>query len=455
MNISTESRSVTTPRGPSRSSGAFDSPFWASLAQELVITAAHSVVICGALGLTLYSLDPSRSSSKSSKKYEKQVKRKFVENGRNPLSLTSHETIIAMDLVYPREIRTTFGDIGGLEEQKREIYDLICLPLKNINIFDPKSELLRPPKGILLYGSPGTGKTLTAKAIAKESGAAFVNLKVSTLLDKWFGESEKLVRATFSLAHKLSPCVIFVDEIDSFMRKRGSGTDHQAMSNMKNEFMSLWDGLNTFVASKSGKKLHSVPFFVKLRTAFGFDTVYDRKVTKDVELKNELEEKRKQFGVIVIGATNRPGDIDQAVLRRMARVFHFDLPNGTQRFQILQLLLKNENLSLELSSGLRKLGEALEGYSGSDLKELCRAAAVLPLKEYSRRLREGETDVRIRKLQVADFHAAVQKVKPTGVEANKFQDDLRAKEGANSDAAAIQNFFKMLLMSANNGNKVG
>ena len=126
------------------------------------------------------------------------------------------------------------------------------LPLCHSALF---SRHLSPPKGVLLYGPPGCGKTMLAKAIAKESGATFINLHVSTLMDKWvgfsnviltfqFGESQKLVNAVFSLAKKLQPSIVFIDEIDCFLRERSRG-DHEAMGMMKAEFMTLWDGLET------------------------------------------------------------------------------------------------------------------------------------------------------------------------------------------------------------------
>ena len=143
---------------------------------------------------------------RNSEKYVSKLHQQLLRNNRKLFPTTSYEEMIAGDLVDPMELDTTFESIGGLEQQKQDIFDLIVLPLKRPDLFRSKSHLLSVPKGVLLYGVPGTGKTMLAKAIAKESGAFFINLKMSSIISKWQGESEKLIGAVFSLARKLSPC---------------------------------------------------------------------------------------------------------------------------------------------------------------------------------------------------------------------------------------------------------
>jgi len=247
--------------------------------------------------------------------------------------------------------------------------------------------LLSAPKGVLFYGPPGTGKTMMAQAIAKECGCTFINVKMSTLQDKWYGESLKLVRALFSLARKFAPTIMFIDEIDVFLRQRsGSSNDHEATSQIKGEFMQLWDGLC------------------------------------DGDLKGQL---------VIIGATNRPFDIDKAILRRMPRQFCFDLPDVKQRQQILDVILKGQALAPDCSTAA--IAQLTSGYSGSDLTELCRLAASIPVREVIRRHRERQRQQqpglarpddtiteRPRPVALADFQEAMKQVKPTGQAAVEY-----------------------------------
>jgi SpoVK/Ycf46/Vps4 family AAA+-type ATPase len=188
-----------------------------------------------------------------------------------------------------------FPEIGGLEHIVQDLRESVIYPLCYPELFTSASGLLGAPKGVLLYGPPGCGKTMLAKALAKESNATFINLHVSTLTDKYYGESNKLVSALFSLARKLQPAIIFIDEIDSFLRERRSN-DHETTGMMKAEFMSLWDGLTT----------------------------------------------GEDYRIVVLGATNRPNDIDTAILRRMPKRFSVRLPTDQQRRNILEIVCRQQ-----------------------------------------------------------------------------------------------------------------
>lgn len=153
------------------------------------------------------------------------------------IQLNPYEAEIAENAVHPSEINTKFSDIGGHEE-------IISNLKKNLTTIlnQPKGKLLTAPMGILLYGPPGCGKTLLAKAIAKEANLRFLVLPISVVLDKWVGETEKHLEALFTLARKIKPCVIFIDEIDAFTRRRNP-MDRDWNLTMKSQFLSLWDGI--------------------------------------------------------------------------------------------------------------------------------------------------------------------------------------------------------------------
>ncbi|GLH12953.1 Spastin [Gryllus bimaculatus] len=291
-------------------------------------------------------LDPtSKHKKKAKKKAEEQLKRLGITQSKHAgiSQLTEYEMVIAGHLVDPSEIPVSWSDIAGLEDVIQELRETVILPIKRKELF-ADSQLTQPPKGVLLHGPPGCGKTLIAKATAKEAGTHFINLDVSILTDKWYGESQKLAAAVFTLAVKLQPCTIFIDEIDSFLRNRNS-QDHEATAMMKAQFMSLWDGLIT-----------------------------DPNCT-----------------VIVMGATNRPQDLDRAILRRMPATFHIGMPNVHQRRQILRLILEHEPTSDEVD--LNRLARLTENFSGSDLREMCRNASVYRVRDYVRETGQKEPEI--------------------------------------------------------------
>ncbi|CAL1713684.1 unnamed protein product [Somion occarium] len=268
---------------------------------------------------------------------KKEVKTKSLKAleklGHRNLKLDEYERQIASEVIHPDDIEVGFEDIGGLEPIISSLRESVIYPLLYPHLFS-SSALLGAPKGVLLFGPPGCGKTMLAKALAKESGATFINIAASVLTNKWYGESNKLVAGLFSLARKAQPSIVFIDEIDSFLRERTKG-DHEVTGMMKAEFMTLWDGL----LSSSDR-------------------------------------------ILVLGATNRPNDIDSAILRRMPKRFSVGLPGEDQRLKILKLMLKDTKLASDFS--MDALAQRTEGLSGSDLKELCRNAAMIPMREFMR-----------------------------------------------------------------------
>ncbi|KAF3436432.1 hypothetical protein FNV43_RR23524 [Rhamnella rubrinervis] len=259
-----------------------------------------------------------------SKSVKKSLKDVVTEN--------EFEKKLLADVIPPSDIGVTFDDIGALENVKDTLKELVMLPLQRPELFS-KGQLTKPCKGILLFGPPGTGKTMLAKAVATEAGANFINISMSSITSKWFGEGEKYVKAVFSLASKIAPSVVFVDEVDSMLGRRENPGEHEAMRKMKNEFMVNWDGLRT----------------------------------KDKER------------VLVLGATNRPFDLDEAVIRRLPRRLMVNLPDAPNREKILRVILAKEELEPDVD--LEAVANMSDGYSGSDLKNLCVTAAHRPIRE--------------------------------------------------------------------------
>ncbi|KAI7231899.1 ATPase family AAA domain-containing protein 1 [Hortaea werneckii] len=316
-----------------------------------------------------------------------------------PLTLTPYEQTIAMEVISPAEIPITFTDIGGLDPIIDDLRETVIYPLTLPHLYSTTSSLLTAPSGVLLYGPPGCGKTMLAKALARESGAAFLNLHISTLTEKWYGDSNKLVSAVFSLARKLQPAIVFIDEIDAVLGTRRSG-EHEASGMVKAEFMTHWDGLASATRAEGGQR------------------------------------------IVVLGATNRVGDIDEAILRRMPKKFPVGLPGAQQRRSIFELTLRDtkidrgvvgggdlddddgleeggrRNGSGRRGSGTEKKKKAFDldvlvrlsaGMSGSDIKEACRDAAMVPVREYIKKTRGSGRPMKavkgeqVRGLQTEDF----------------------------------------------------
>ncbi|KAG6834734.1 hypothetical protein H0H93_007766, partial [Arthromyces matolae] len=305
----------------------------------------------------LDGLNPEKKQNLSTKQLEA-----LKRLGHTDLKLDEYERTVANEVIHPDDISVRFSDIGGLEPIISSLRESIIYPLLYPNLFSASS-LLGAPKGVLLFGPPGCGKTMIAKALAKESGATFINIAASVLTNKWYGESNKLVAGLFSLARKTQPSIIFIDEIDSFLRERTKG-DHEVTGMMKAEFMTLWDGLLS---------------------------ASDR--------------------ILVLGATNRPNDIDSAILRRMPKRFAIQLPDFEQRLKILNLMLKDTKIAPNFP--MNTLAAQAEGFSGSDLKEICRNAAMVPVREYLRKatanpelFEKGQDEgFDLRPLQLEDFFA--------------------------------------------------
>jgi transitional endoplasmic reticulum ATPase len=244
-------------------------------------------------------------------------------------------------------------DIGGLEELKQELIEAVDWPLKHPQAF--KRMGVSPPKGVLIYGAPGTGKTMLAKAVASESQANFILVKGPEFLSKWVGESEKAVRKVFEKARQTSPTIIFFDEIDSIAPRRGLSSEGHVTERIVNMLLTEMDGL---------QELHDV---------------------------------------VIIASTNRPDILDTALLRpgRFDRIILAPVPDIKTREAIFKVHTASMPLGKDVNiSGLAKDSE---GFVGADIEAICREAAISALRE----------DIKANEVNMKHFNSAFKKVKPS------------------------------------------
>ncbi len=255
--------------------------------------------------------------------------------------------------IYVEVPEVKWSDVGGLEDVKQELREAVEWPLKHPDAF--RRIGIRPPKGILLFGPPGCGKTLIAKAVATESGANFIAVRGPEILSKWVGESEKAIREIFRKARQYAPVIIFFDEIDAIAPARGFSGDSHVIERVVSQLLTEMDGIT--------------------------------------RLDN----------VIVIAATNRPDILDPALLRpgRFDKLIYVPPPDRDSRLKIL--LIHTKRMPLAEDVDLEYLANVTEGYSGADLEHLVREAAMIALRE----------DINTRYVEMKHFKEALKKVRPS------------------------------------------
>jgi vacuolar protein-sorting-associated protein 4 len=255
-------------------------------------------------------------------------------------------------------------EIAGLENCKQALREAIVLPMLKPELF---TGARKPWAGILLFGPPGCGKTLLAKAAATECKATFFNVSSADLLSKWLGESEKLISSLFKVAKKKAPSLIFMDEIDSVATRRGEGSESGGERRVKTQLLSEIQGLKT-----THKKV-----------------------------------------LLVLGATNRPWDIDNAMLSRFEKKVYVPLPDIPARAGIFKIHTAGINSSL-IDEDYIELAARSEGYSGRDISYVCREVIMLPIRELdmSGLLENSNKDVKVRDINLNDFKKALKKIKP-------------------------------------------
>ena len=277
------------------------------------------------------------------------------------LKITREDILEALRTVRPSAMRevfvespnVTWDDIGGLGEIQQELVEAVEWPLKKREVFTRMG--IKPPKGVLMYGAPGTGKTLLAKAVASQSEANFILVKGPELLSQWVGESERAVRQIFEKARQASPSIIFFDEIDSLAPRRGSGGDNNVTERVVNQLLTEIDGLQALT------------------------------------------------NTVIIGATNRPDMLDPALLRpgRFDRIVHVPVPDAQGRKAILDIHLSGVKLAADVS--VQTLVDRTEGYVGADIEALVREAALMAVRANEK----ADT------IEMKFFEQALEKVKPS------------------------------------------
>ncbi|CAK0782386.1 hypothetical protein CVIRNUC_005663 [Coccomyxa viridis] len=354
------------------------------------------------------ALDPEKDQKKRAQQLKREVQRRLGVD----IQTNQYEDYVAMEVINPEHIVTTLDQIGGNARVKRDLVNRVIKPLQHPELY--RSSLVGQVKGVLLYGPPGTGKTMLAKALAKQSGVNFINVKPSMLQSKWFGDTQKLVQATFSLAAKLQPCIIFVDEVDSLLGSRRS-QEHEATTALKTEFMQLWDGMLT----------------------------------------------NKANNVMVLAATNRPFDLDEAILRRFGAQFKVPMPDMRARREILKLILSNHEQEMPYSvdpalledsaaqgSLLSVLAQETEHFSGSDLYELCAEAASIPLYEDTTAQPQLSGDEEFvdasRPVMMQDFRKTLETFRPSGQHSQEYR-----QEQANTGQVEPNQFLESLALLMN------
>jgi len=364
------------------------------------------------LKFAMQYLDPYKEQREQARKRSAFLKKQL---GRS-IDLNEYEQLLAANVMNPEHIDVSMDDVSGLDDIVRELEEKVLYPLNHPEVY--RTTLWKQTKGVLFYGPPGTGKTMLAKALAKQSGCFFLNITTSSILSKWLGDASRLVRAVFTLAHKLQPCIIFIDEVDAMLSRRGSSSEHEATLQVKTEFMQLWDGMESLKGTR----------------------------------------------IVVMGATNRPNQVDEAVLRRFTCQYEIGLPTQQQRVSILRSYLRRHNkeagegaVSSQLlrnlpdpdtggAGALDWIASRTDGYSGSDLMELAAQAAQHVLGEFWEaqrgRQRLGATStststsgsgidytITTRPVERRDFQAALRSVRPPTERAMQYQRQLHMGEG--------------------------
>ena len=278
-----------------------------------------------------------------------------------------------LETILTEKPNVKWGDVADLRDAKQALREAVIIPTLRPDLFQSKTR--RAWRGILLFGPPGCGKTMIAKAVATECEATFLSIDAASIMSKWLGESERLVKELFNVARENQPAIVFVDEVDSIASTR-TGEEIGGERRVKTQFLKEMDGVSTKADDK----------------------------------------------ILVLGATNRPWDIDEAFRRRFEKRIYLPMPDLDARTELFKIYVKEIEVDQDFNAD--KLVEATDSYTGSDIAMICREASMQPIRELDSSGKITDPSVKVRPVKMEDFLAAIKHVRPvvSANELNKFKE---------------------------------
>jgi vacuolar protein-sorting-associated protein 4 len=278
-----------------------------------------------------------------------------------------------METILTEKPNVKWEDVANLKDAKQALREAVIIPTLRPDLFQSKTR--RAWRGILLFGPPGCGKTMIAKAVATECEATFLSIDAASIMSKWLGESERLVKELFIVARENQPAIVFVDEVDSIASTR-TGEEIGGERRVKTQFLKEMDGVST----KSDER------------------------------------------ILALGATNRPWDIDEAFRRRFEKRIYLPMPDVDARKELFRIYVKEIEIDQDFNRD--KLVEATDGYTGSDIALICREASMQPIRELDTSGKITDLSVKVRPVNMEDFLAAIKRVRPvvSTNELNRFKE---------------------------------